>query len=165
MGLPRDLCCPLCQGLMQNAVQLPCCRTAACKACILRKLTANERRCWNRACTGQAITFSDLVVYTAMRMQIEQFKLQTDQNCRKQEKKMKTLIKEIQASILIICGRKNLNLKQQNLMRKRKGKQRYATYAVRRVTLTLNAPCYAGFAVSLATTQLDVQLSRAINAV
>ena len=38
MTLPTELCCPLCQGLMQSAVKLPCCHIAACKACALRKV-------------------------------------------------------------------------------------------------------------------------------
>ena len=41
---PIKLQCMLCEKLMRNAVHLPCCNVAACRACVLIKLAVRKKR-------------------------------------------------------------------------------------------------------------------------
>jgi len=65
--------CNLCGEICKRGVTLPCCAVAACRACAVKKLTAN-RNCWVEWCKKNGVTSVDLINDELLRSAIDNYK-------------------------------------------------------------------------------------------
>lgn len=67
---PIKLVCLLCEKLMRNAVHLPCCNVAACRACVLIKLAGAAKQCM--VCQG-SVCLDKLMPATEIRRKVAEY--------------------------------------------------------------------------------------------
>ena len=69
--VPPDLLCPICDGIMDDAVQVKCCKESFCDACIREYLMENMHTCM--LCKTDGISPESLIPNKNMRSHVANF--------------------------------------------------------------------------------------------
>ncbi len=71
--IPKELICPLCQQMLNNAVLIPCCMESACDECI--RFALIEKYNFHCPLCQSSVVPDDLLPNKALRRAVETFKL------------------------------------------------------------------------------------------
>jgi len=71
VSIPKELQCPICNDLLEEAVMMPCCAGSACDLCARKGIVKSGSKC--PVCEEEVVTAEDLIPYRLIRDKVDKY--------------------------------------------------------------------------------------------